>query len=1094
MELKYLTSEFWRAFNSKIPSKRGKKFEKLIESVLYAMYGQSKWIGTKDSWDGSKDFYYYNIDSNMWAECKNYSSSIGLKVVSPSLVMARIYDIDTLLFFSYSPINDNTKSKIAKYADKTFLQVKFYDDEALEKLLFNCWNNIGTKYFKKYNNSVQTYSSEPVIDIKIYKNPLLNQKECSNNIIGEINTYHIFEIDICIINRNDVDLQIEIKFDDLQLERLQYFDVNPYKLRQTFDNIIIPAYESFVYKIFMSPIVGGLELSFPKILVNSKSKEISLNKDFLVKPIKCKFSKENRLVGEKYNNIVNNFNDNIIHNNIVFALYGGSGVGKSRLFTECIKKCALKDYIILNFSAGYHTTSELRDAENLVKGIIIALYELSDDEILNLFYKIAVNPSASLDNNTFSAFQMIKDFLSAQTSSQYITLIDKYIDILCNKLKQRKYLIAVDNVQFFDESIAYFFHKILSILINSRDGKKSLFLLTFNTDYMRTDSLCMELLLFLKERHPLLERERIIGFQSDDECEVYLQESLCIGDSMEKDDIEKIIKKTNRNPFYLEQMVLWLYENGILEIRNGNYIVKKPEELLVKMNEVPKEVNEIIKQRWIYYLATHAENETIQILSAIHFYSFLSKQCADSLQINWNMVEEMEKSGFISILSNDSDSVATFYHDIIENFFTNQYFPLCKFICDHESKNKLDHKKLKYQHSLFTLCVGKKIDIDILRENLSLKIPEKLAGEFYFFLYKCYINYFSGFHDENQWITDVTRLIAKIRDHLGNDMMLSVAVEIESVLNKENYLTTETCYGRYLLTISETLDSIGNYKEAHDLVLDYKNQLELKDTSIEQKKFLSELYNRLHVYRRHQCESPLTDSLTMEYIEKAIQISKETEFYEMEYVNNSDMGYLYYSLPAMGENKQFTLQYWEMACEVFICHEMPSKTLNYIRKCVQIALLQKLSDKAISKCKEGIDYIEYGEHSYQKLFFRWWFHLALAEGYLQDISSYSLEDVNKCLNKAQEYADLLKTNKKYYVLFLRAIYFYYKGSYEKSIEYFTNCYELLSHSNYISKMKILLGQIESNKKIVMQQFIADNKKHLVSQITTKDGLFNLICL
>ncbi|MBD5485291.1 MAG: hypothetical protein HDR18_07195 [Lachnospiraceae bacterium] len=143
---------------------------------------------------------------------------------------------------------------------------------------------------------------------------------------------------------------------------------------------------------------------------------------------------------------------------------------------------------------------------------------------------------------------------------------------------------------------------------------------------------------------------------------------------------------------------------------------------------------------------------------------------------------------------------------------------------------------------------------------------------------------------------------------------------------------------------------------------------------------------------------------------------------------------------------------------------------------------------------EGLDYIEYGDYSYQKLFFRWWFNLALAEGYLQNISHYNLDDVNKCLNKAQEYADLLKTNKKYYVLFLRAIYFYYKGNNEKSIDYFTKCAHLLADSNYMSKMKILLGQTEANKKTVLNPYIADNKKALTSQIITQDGLFNLICL
>lgn len=1090
--MKYLKEQYWKSFNSKIPSEKGKKFEKLIKKVLDVMYGESTWTRTKDSWDGSKDFYYYSIESKMWAECKNYASSIGLKVVSPSLVMAKIYDIDTLLFFSYSAINDNTKSKIAKYADKTFLKVKFFDDETLEKLLFNYWHDIGNKYFKKYKSNTVSYISEPIIKQIIYKNPLLDQTECLNNEIEEMKAYHMFEIDICIINRNDTDLSAEISFDNLHSKDLQYFDVTPFKLKKSPETIVIPAYESSVYKIYMSPMVGGQELNLPKILINGKN--ISFNKEFLLRPIKCKISKENRLIGEKYNEIVSDFNDNIMQNKIAFTLFGGSGVGKSRLFAECVKKCIVKDYILLNYSAAYHSTNRLNDAENLIKGIIIALYDLTNEEILNMFYKIAINPSVGLDTDTLSAFRMIKAFLDADTSFKYKILIDKYIDIICQKLGQRKYLIAIDNIQFFDESIAYFLHKIISNRINSRNRNGTIFLLTFNTDYIKPDSLCMDLLLFLKENNPLLEKEKIIGFQSDKECEVYLQETLAIGTSMDENNIDAIIKKTDRNPFYLEQMVSWLYEKKILEIKNGNYFVKKPEELLEKINEIPKEISEIIEQRWSYFIASNTESAAVLILSAIYFYTALSKQDAISLRINWNMIVDMEKSGFLSITSDDIDSTVVFYHDIIEKFFSNKYFPLCKKICDYESETNLKHQKSKYQQSLFDLYENETMEINVFREKLSLDLPVKLAGEFYSEFYKYYINYFDEFSDKSQWIVEITQLMGKIRDCQGNEKMLLVAKKTMSLLTSYDCSSMRISYGRFLLTISETLDSIGEYKKAHDIIYEYKNKIESNDNSIEEKRFLSELYNRLHVYRRHQCIFPLQDSLAKKYINKAIQLSKETEFCEMEYVNNSDLGYLYYNLPASDENAQYTLQYWEKARKVFQQFDMSSKTLNYIRKCVQIELLHQSSEKAICACREGLSYIDNGKYSYQKLFFKWWFSLAMSEGYLQDIVHNNLNEVNKCLNNAQEYADLLKTNKKYYVLFLRAIYFYYEGNTKKAVEYFTSCSNLLAKSSYISKTKILLEQTEYNLEMVLNQNNHDNEKQLISQITTKDGLFNLICL
>lgn len=1092
--MKYLTNEFWKSFNSKIPSKQGKKFEKLIKCILDAEYGKNQWVGTKDSWDGSKDFYYYNTNQNMWAECKNYSSSIGLKVVSPSLVMAQIYNVDVLLFFSYSPINENTKSKIVKYAEKTFLKVLFFDDIVLEKILFNHWSCIGKKFFKKYNGLTVSYTSEPVIDLKVYKNPFLDQLEASKHEIMEINAYHMFEIDICIINRNDTNIVVDVKFDDLQTRDLYFFEINPAKLKYETVNITIPSYESSIFKIFMTPVCGGTELKLPNIQVNST--EFSLNKNFLLKPIKCKVSKENRLIGATYNKLVEEFDNEIVYNKIAFTLYGSSGVGKSRIFMECIKKSTVKGYIILNYSTCYHNVGCLSDAENLIKNIIVTLYDLTDEVVLKLFNKIAIDNSISLDVKTLPAFQMIKDFIDADTTEKYILLIDKYIDIICEKLKQRKYLIAIDNVQFYDESISYFLHKVILYFINANDINNSRFVLTFNTDYIRTDSLCSELLLFLKETTPFFRTEKIIGFQSNNECELYLQETLSIGKALEKEDIEKIINKTNRNPFYLEQMIIWLHEKGILEFKNNAFIVQKHEELLATINEIPTEIFSVLEQRWGHFIASHSEMEAVQILSAIHFYSVMSRLDVNLLKLNWNLVCDMEKNGFLNIKSENDIPIATYYHDLIEKFFSEKYFPLSQYICDYILENGLQYKMSTVQYNLFCLCTDRLSDIKTIREFFSHDTPVKLSCELYYFMHKYYVRHFKEFKDKHQWITDITKLLGKIRDYQGSEKMLLVTEEINSIIREYSDLQNEICYGRFLLNISETLDSIGEYKQAHDLILNYKNRIETDDVNMEKKMFLSEIYNRLHVYRRHQCIMPLNDVLTMEYIEMAIKLSHETEFYEMEYVNNSDRGYLYYSLPSDCEDAHFTLEYWENACKVFDNHNMPSKTLNYIRKRVQIAMLRKQTDQVVKQCQKGLDYIEYGQYSYQKLFFRWWFNLAMAEGYLQDSAYYNLENINACLNKAQEYADLLKTDKKYYVLYLRALYFYYKGNSEKAIEYLSNCANLLKHSNYQSKSNILLEQVNMNQKIILDinSGNIDTDNYLVSQITTKDGLFNLICL
>lgn len=43
---------------------------------------------------------------------QNYASNIDLKVLASTLIMAQLSEIDTILYYSYSAINVNTKAKL----------------------------------------------------------------------------------------------------------------------------------------------------------------------------------------------------------------------------------------------------------------------------------------------------------------------------------------------------------------------------------------------------------------------------------------------------------------------------------------------------------------------------------------------------------------------------------------------------------------------------------------------------------------------------------------------------------------------------------------------------------------------------------------------------------------------------------------------------------------------------------------------------------------------------------------------------------------------------------------------------------------------
>ena len=108
--MNFLTKEHWSKLNAEQTINKGICFENLVKKLLIAEFGKAVFQGTRDSWDGSKDFYYYSQKKKYWAECKNYASNINLKVLASTLIMAQLSEIDTILYYSYSAINVNTKA------------------------------------------------------------------------------------------------------------------------------------------------------------------------------------------------------------------------------------------------------------------------------------------------------------------------------------------------------------------------------------------------------------------------------------------------------------------------------------------------------------------------------------------------------------------------------------------------------------------------------------------------------------------------------------------------------------------------------------------------------------------------------------------------------------------------------------------------------------------------------------------------------------------------------------------------------------------------------------------------------------------------
>ena len=167
--------------------------------------------------------------------------------------------------------------------------------------------------------------------------------------------------------------------------------------------------------------------------------------------------------------------------------------------------------------------------------------------------------------------------------------------------------------------------------------------------------------------------------------------------------------------------------------------------------------------------------------------------------------------------------------------------------------------------------------------------------------------------------------------------------------------------------------------------------------------------------------------------------------------------------------------------------------INYLRKKTQLALLEGDSKKAIQAAKKGLEELDISPYAYQQTFFKWWFYHALAEAYLLCYKSENVQEIEKSLERAHFYSDLLASNKRFYYLQLKSVFMYYLKRYDDAIELNNEAIKQIESSNYKTKIDSTKKQLNENK-VVLNSILTEPRHNLYSQIHTIDRLFNLPCM
>lgn len=1099
--MNFLTEEYWSKLNAEQTSNKGICFENLVKKLLIAEFGKSVFQGTRDSWDGSKDFFYYSQQKKYWAECKNYASNIDLKVLASTLIMAQLSEIDTILYYSYSAINVNIKAKLLLNANKKGETIYFYDDDVLEQKIFQYWDCIGKEFFPEFfkeNRQFEKIEYNCETKCLLYGNPLDLETTIEGYEIKRLALFKMFEMDICIINRENSSNKVTFGFKKLTQLKTQ-FNVFPEHMFKSKTEIVLTPYEGKIIRLWLIPIKENCTIPNPYI----NDRQIGLPKNVEFKALESRHSE--RLIGQSYEQYLSNFKNNVLFDTIklkIGVFYGNSGTGKSKLFQECLNSSKVNGYDVVDFGS-LNSSKNVLAVQDFIQRLLIAIYNISLDMLEEIIKALKFQENSDSFIKKQPEYYMLADIFSVTNDLDMQNWVSQYLDLIILKLAKCKFLIAIDNVQFFNNDIIDLLDSICTELIITKPCNTK-FLLTFNLDYIKKDSKVSKFLSKYTSDSSLTYTEHIMGFKSSEECYEFLQESFAIGEVFQKTDIEYMTKNLNRNPFYLEQMIYWLQEKQVLEQRENSYKIKNDILFNHLIRNIPNTVYDILLERWNYYQKNSASEleKTLILFSAIHLYNELTKRDIDELNISWDIVTELERMGFVTIEDAFYHINVKFRHDLIDNFFAKMYQSFSKKTIDYENEMNII---IRSNDTRYCLGILYNEENELLLSNtqiseiLSLHIDSRLSYEFYLLVFEKILTNFEYNYSENKMIciNNIYRVIVFIHDILGNNIMQK---SVDKLLHKlKNFHELFSCieYGKMLLYISEAYDSMGKYQEAVQLIMDYKekafgNQNE-KLLSLEQQKLISQIYNRLHVYSRHQVSMPLENKNIMDYINKSSQIADAIQDAVMQYVNYSDRGYLYYNLPLSDKNHINTILYWQEACNIYEKGNAEAKYINYLRKKTQLALLAGDGKKAIQNAEKGLEEIDLSPYAYQQTFFKWWFYHALAEAYLLCYKSENAEDIEKSLERACFYSDLLESNKKFYYLQLKAVYMYYLRRYDDAIELNNEALRLLESSNYRSKIASTKKQLIENEA-VFSSILKAPQNNLYSQIHTTDGLFNLPCM
>lgn len=1053
----------------------GQAFESLVAVLLKIKYG-TEWTPTKKSHDDNRDFWILLEKEHIWAECKNYQNTIAMDILAPTLVMAQVYEVDTILFFSRSAINEKAKNKILAFGEKSKKEIFFFDGEHLDTLIWNCQNQLPECYKPSSAEYLDGTQKEPV-HIYFFRDAVSNARTTSdvfeNYKNAELIYYNkVFGLSFIITNPFEsgyTDVSINFDCENENRFYFQYLDISIIPEKQEWCSFALKEGEGRCISLNIRQIVYKPTIFLPKFHVVFKNKKTGQQLEWRSKKqqVKCKWIGHTKLIGSYYETILERSETALVNNLELSSLIiaGSSGTGKTRLLTECQNIFLKNGYSVIglimqeDFSSAY-----------LLKEIISFLYEIPGKEILELLEKKLFSQENTdkiipISSST-KAINLLKLILQKKSEQELCDIIDQYGSILYEKLSQKRNVLIVDNVQFANSAFLYFLKQYVSYSVNQQKNH-SVIVCVFNQDYM-TEQTSKFLYNFMHSGIRNLLSFNVKGFETENQGILFLQELIRINEDQHREFLAEIVKRVSLNPYNLYQMVQFLEENDIIRITPDRfgYIISnlKKYEILPKIADG---ITAVLNERFKFLEQKVDSNEILRICSILFLFDRLDNELICLFEIDGNNLKYLQEKHILQV---SLTGTYFFDHDIIRNYFFSNHkqhiLDAIKWIYDHNKIDKL--KKYPLLYRLYQISFLKEPSVILeTSENLSeCYIAERLTTLFYRCLFEGHMDLLEKKIYSGISIKYIHQICTFIRQYEGSEEALRYCERAYQAiqLNVPSAMSEDMYYYRPFIHFYCDIAVELHYQEKTEILINNvineckkvqsKDQLNLDEINVLQ----AIMYNRWYV--SHNIDIPtafikskrkklITQSRS--FIEKIEDSSKRGL---IEYLNNSDEGYNYYGYIADIDQ---LLEIWNK-CLIDIPTLVPEKTLNYYRKKVQYYLINYDYENVMDTIEEALDYLEIGEYSHEPMIFRTFFSMADIMARLQRAPEpnyfYNLKVIDDILQIQQ----LLNNHKLGDILLLKGVNAFYAGKKDEVYYSFRNAYEeytLKRTSRYWIKLKLI---------------------------------------